>query len=262
MQTKIVNIQELRERFSRTYSVRIESTNFSDDSLLKNNPVIFTLIEKFNESLLEQEHNDDINFDYYKSICLKEVNNYIVEKLNTYEQDLSKLNKNIFSFFYTSAQKQNKINLIKKISDLNYLLQDSDKLSSLIVFKFENYPELIREPFFKFYKDQTIFLVVQDPISYLKVEESSIKDIFLVAKNDNSEDMLFEYEYLISKGGNDIRINSNQVQKFDGSKCIINYNLAIFVDLQEAKEHCFKVLNAIKLTVDEKINDIINFKQK
>lgn len=108
--------------------------------------------------------------------------------------------------------------------------------------------------------NQVVYSVVQDPVSYLKIEKLIVSDISIVdTKTDNVTNCDYEFDYELLQDNKLSKLTYGQFRKFDGKKCIVNYNYAIFTDLDDAKEHCIKVLNAIKNTVDEKIRDVENF---
>lgn len=261
MQSKIIDIEILREQFSRTYIANIENKHLNEDKILSGEPIFFILKENFTGC--EKNVNEIIDFDYYKKQCSQEIYKYIQSIIENYQHELELKNEDSFKFLKNIFKKDKDIEIIKeKIKLLTKLISDNEKLMSLVDFKFENFDDFGQVPFYQLKKNQKLFLVIQDPVSYLKIEQAYVKDITIIqTKSDSISNCSFEFNYELSYIGNTQSLKFDSMRKFDGKKCAINYNLAFFIDLDEAKEHCLKVLNGIKFNIDDKIKNIENFKE-
>jgi hypothetical protein len=260
MQTRMIDTNILRKKFSRMYSIQQETRSFDENTLLAGIPIKYLLKEQFKGPEIFGENTLDTNFN--KDDCVKHIKNYLTSRIEELNNEIDVNKENIFFKFKNFFKKDvETLELKSKIKAINSVLHDESKFKALVDFDFKIFDDYSMVPFYTLDKDQKIFLVIQDPVSYMKIEQAYVKDIFIVETTPINGTPSFEFEYDISYTGINHHLNINQMKKFDGSKCLVNYNFAIFLNLDEAKEHCLKVLNAIKHNVDEKIKNVQNFKE-
>lgn len=260
MQTRIIDTNILRKKFSRMYSVKQEIRTFDENTLLAGIPIKYQLKEQFKGPEIFVE--DTLDTTCNKNDCFLHVKNYLISKIEELNNEIEVHKEDVF-FKIKNIFKKNKeiIELKNKIKNINSILYDDTKFKSLVDFEFDIFDDVSVVPFYTLDKNQKIFLVIQDPVSYMKIEQAYIKDIFIIETTAINGTPSFEFEYDISYTGITHHLNIAQMKKFDGSKCLVNYNFAFFLNLNEAKDHCLKVLNAIKHNVDEKIKNVQNFEE-
>lgn len=258
MQSKIVTLVDLKKEFATQYKIPDYMMSFNQNDIINGVKVNFNLVESFSGLPVDNLHHSSTpDLSAYKKVCVDEMRRYLQATDESINTQILSIKNNFFERFF---QRTNLKKLQSASNDIIAALDKENFIENLVEFTITELPEDVKIPFFKLNKGQLIFLVIQDPVSYMKIVKATVTDIHLVhTTTDQMTNCDYEYTYLLDTVAENKTISYNQFRKFDGHKCLINYNYALFVNLDEAKEHSIKVLEGIKNNVNMKIKDIEDF---
>lgn len=258
MQSKIVTLADLKKEFATQYKIPDYMMSFNQNDIINGVKVNFNLVESFSGLPIDDRHHSGSpELSTYKKVCVDEMRRYLRAADESINNQILTIKTNFFNRYFQR-------NTLKKLQSASFeiitALEKDNFIEDLVEFTITELPEDVKIPFFKLNKGQLVFLVIQDPVSYMKIVKATITDIHLVhTSTDQMTNCDYEYTYMLDTIADNKTIPYNQFRKFDGHKCLINYNYALFVNLDEAKEHSIKVLEGIKSNVNMKIKDIEDF---
>lgn len=264
MQSKIIKSVDLFNEFPRVYKIADYNKESLANMILSGNIANFFLIESYGYPLDEVTNPEfkDMSINNYKTMCADELYNTILSLKQEVENELYDLTDTFAHKWLSFFKNKDIVNGLKaKIDNMNTYLNDKQAIVKNIVFKQEYLSETLKIPFYRFHTGQKIYLVIQDPQHFMKVQEGIINKVRPLNTTSDSNtlcDIEFEYDILVDNTITSIGYQS--LRSFDGSKCMVNYNYTIFVDLEDAKTNCRKVLNGLKSQIDQQIAIVDNFK--
>jgi hypothetical protein len=224
----------------------------------------FFLIESYGYNIIDDPKSEfkDFTINTYKSMCADILYNTILELRNEAEHVLGELNSGFINKWINHFKNKEAINDIKtKIDKMNQYLSDKKMIQSHIEFKYEYLNETLKVPFYRLHEGQKVYLVIQDPQHFMKVQEAVVKTVKPLNTSSDAGTLCdIEFEYDIKLNNTVTQLGYQSLRTFDGSKCMVNYNYTIFVDLNDAKDNCRKVLNSLKSQIDQQIQIVDNFK--
>jgi hypothetical protein len=264
MQSRIVKSVDLFNEFPRVYKIADYNKESQANLILNGSMANFFLIESYGYNIIDDPKSEfkDFTINTYKSMCADILYNTILELRNEAEHVLGELNSGFINKWINHFKNKEAINDIKtKIDKMNQYLSDKKMIQSHIEFKYEYLNETLKVPFYRLHEGQKVYLVIQDPQHFMKVQEAVVKTVKPLNTSSDAGTLCdIEFEYDIKLNNTVTQLGYQSLRTFDGSKCMVNYNYTIFVDLNDAKDNCRKVLNSLKSQIDQQIQIVDNFK--
>ena len=264
MQSRIVKSVDLFNEFPRVYKIADYNKESQANIILNGDIANFFLIESYGHTLRHEPNPEfkDFTVNTYKSMCADTLYNTILELKHEAENELSDLTDTFMHKFLSLFRNKEAVNALKaKIANMDNYLNDKRTIFSKIEFKYEYLNETLKVPFYRLHEAQKVYLVIQDPQHFMKVQEAVVKTVKPINTSSDSGtlcDIEFEYDMMVNHTITQLGYQS--LRSFDGSKCMVNYNYTIFVELDDAKDNCRKVLNSLKSQIDQQIQIVDNFK--
>jgi hypothetical protein len=264
MQSRIVKSVDLFNEFPRVYKIADYNKESQANSILNGSMANFFLIESYGYNIVDDPKSEfkDFTINTYKSMCADILYTAILELKHEAENELSDLTDTFMHKFLSFFKNKDAVNALKaKISNMDKYLNDKRTIVSNIEFKYEYLPETLKVPFYRLHEGQKVYLVIQDPQHFMKVQEAVVKTVKPLNTSSDAGTLCdIEFEYDIKLNNTVTQLGYQSLRTFDGSKCMVNYNYTIFVDLNDAKDNCRKVLNSLKSQIDQQIQIVDNFK--
>lgn len=264
MQSRIVKSVDLFNEFPRVYKIADYNKESQANIILNGNMANFFLIESYGYNITDDPKSEfkDFTVNTYKSMCADTLYNTILELKHEAENELSDLTDTFMHKFLSLFRNKEAVNALKaKIANMDNYLNDKRTIFSKIEFKYEYLNETLKVPFYRLHEGQTVYLVIQDPQHFMKVQEAVVKTVKPLNTSSDSGTLCdMEFEYDIKVNNTVTQLGYQSLRSFDGSKCMVNYNYTIFIEIDDAKDNCRKVLNSLKSQIDQQIQIVDNFK--
>lgn len=264
MQSRIVKSVDLFNEFPRIYKIADYNKESQANMILNGKNAVFFLIESYGYALNVEKEPEfkDVTINTYKSICADTLYNTILELKRDAENELSDMTETFLhrwvSFF---KNKEAIANIWKKMANMDIYLHDKKSIQDKIEFRYEYLSETLKVPFYRLHEGQKLYVVIQDPQHFMKVQEAIVKTVKPLNTSSDSGTLCdIEFEYDIQVNHSVTSLGYQSLRSFDGSKCMVNYNYTIFVNIDEAKDNCRKVLNSLKSQIDQQIKIVDEFK--
>jgi hypothetical protein len=263
MQSRIVKSVELFEEFSRVYRMADYNIITQADLVLRGATATFFLTESYGTPLTQQEQLTfkDYTIDSYKKTCVEAIYAAIASLKEDAESELETLTKTLqYRYFRWLAKTDNVKQLKDSIFNMEKYLNDKQLIISRISFNYEYLNETIKIPFYRFSKGQKIYLVIQDPQHFMKVQSGIVTRVSPIETvSDSGTFADFEFEYDIEVDNKVTHVTYQSLRSFDGIKCMVNYNYTLFTNIDDAKYNCKKVLNGLQLQIETEIKKVDDF---
>lgn len=264
MQSRIVKSVDLFNEFPRVYKIADYNKESQANIILNGNVANFLLIESYGYNITDDSKSEfkDFTINTYKSMCADTLYNAILALKYEAENELRELTDTFIHKILSVFKHKKIVNSLKaKIANMDNFLNDKKAIFSNIEFKYEYLNETLKVPFYRLQEGQKIYLVIQDPQHFMKVQEAIVKTVKPLNTSSDAGTLCdIEFEYNIKVNNIITELGYQSLRSFDGSKCMVNYNYTIFIDLDDAKDNCRKVLNSLKSQIDKQIKIIDNFK--
>lgn len=264
MQSRIVKSVDLFNEFARIYKIADYNKELHANSILNGSKANFYLIESYGHDLKEEPNPEfkDFSLNNYKSICSDTLYNTILQMKHEVENELGDMTDTfIHKWIYYFKNKDNINELKNKIDNMDKYLNDKKLILDNINFQYEYLNETLKIPFYRLHEGQKIYLVIQDPQHFMKVQEAVVKTVKPLDTSSDSGTLCdVEFEYDIDINNKTTSLGYQSMRSFDGTRCMVNYNFTIFVNIDDAKDNCRKVLNSLKSQIDEQIKIVDEFK--
>lgn len=264
MQSRIVKSVDLFNEFPRVYKIADYNKESQANVILNGSMANFFLIESYGYNIIDDPKSEfkDFTINTYKSMCADTLYNTILELKHEAENELSDLTDTFMNKFFSFFKNKAAVTALKaKIANMDKYLNDKRTILSNIEFKYKYLPETLKVPFYRLHEGQRVYLVIQDPQHFMKVQEAVVKTVKPLNTSSDAGTLCdIEFEYDIKLNHTVTQLGYQSLRTFDGSKCMVNYNYTIFVNLDEAKDNCRKVLNSLKAQIDKQIEIVDNFK--
>ncbi len=264
MQSKQVEAKFLKEHFPSylSFNKELSFKNLTLKKILSNETLEFYFYDSIKGSY-QNETKTRVPMNS-KSICLNEILNILTERLDYLnllidEQVNSKL-RQITKFFRNNDEFNSLISEQAKIQKLIANPSEIEK-NILVEVSLIDQNTLYSIPFNTLEYHQNVYIVTQSFNSYLEIKKYEVEDIIIINTQNNLEfNTDFEFNYYLKNTENNelLEISYHNFRNFDGSKSNIN-NGFLFVNLEDAKEHCILSLNNLKNNIVEKIKEIQNY---
>lgn len=263
MQSRIVKSVELFEEFSRVYRMADYNISTQAHSVLKGKKAVFFLVESYGSPLTQQEQLTfkDYTIDAYKKTCVDTIYSSISALKEDAEAELKALTDTVQYRYFGALRKNDNVDQLKAaIVNMKTYLNDRQLILNQISFHYEYLQDVIKVPFYRFSKGQKIYLVVQDPLHFIKVQSGIVTQVIPIDTSSDAATFAdFEFEYDIEVDNKSTRVTYQSLRSFDGVKCMVNYNYTLFTNIDEAKHNCRKVLNGLKLQIETEIKKVDDF---
>lgn len=257
MNYKTITGKELKQNFPVKLELDIEKTYFSMDidKILSDDILYFYFTEKLNGHYIHDLKK--ITEENIKEICFKDVKNIIISNQDKINYFISKENNKFFKNKKKLQELYNKQSLIQSILAQSHKLESRLHLS----IKSVNDSDTFIIPLKSITVGQEVFIVSQNFNSYLDILKYKVEKILIVdTSHDNQYKTEFEFSYiLINENGENLNVPHDSFRSFNGNKAIINDKF-LFINMEDAKEHCILVLKNLQNDILEKIEFIRKIK--
>lgn len=264
MQSRIVKSVDLFNEFARVYKIADYHKETQANSILNGGKATFYLIESYGHNLIEEPKPEfkDFTVNNYKSLCADTLYNTIIQLKHEAENEINDMTDTFFHKWLHHFKHKEIIKSLKtKIANMDKYLNDKQSILNNVHFQYEYLNETLKIPFYRFVEGQKLYLVIQDPQHFMKVQEAVVKTVKPLDTSSDSGtlcDVEFEYDILINN--HITQLGYQSLRSFDGTRCMVNYNFTMFVNIEDAKDNCRKVLNSLKSQIDEQIKIVDEFK--
>lgn len=264
MQTKYITLSEMKGQFQTIFVLKNDSqylnkqqVNFETEQF-----PIMRVVEKFKGDPNSETLSalDSLLFvrETYKAQMIDIIKNHNKELQLIIDKHEGTLIKKIISKVFKSKELITKKEEIKKYEQYILDIDDKPMLKDAIVMSLDD-EEQLRIPFYSLKLNSIVYEVSTAFIGSLKITPYLVKEVYLYTNMDESSPCDYEFDYILESTEDNKKkeLSYSSLRTFDGKRMKNGiYENFIFVNKEDAKDHVKKVLNNMKLSIDEQIKVI------